>query len=353
MQKHYKIVHCGIFNERDNGNFFYGLERKISHGLIQNGHFVYDFSYRDVERNSRFFGIKDSGLKRMNEKLINICKNIKADILFLAKAEKIDKETLLKIKKILPNIKIVQWYVDHLQENDAFFDKLNCMDVFYYANAKDLKNLSKKYDNTIFSFFPNISDPAFDKSINLDKTNDVIYIARDYNEDVRTKFAVLLKDFCDKENINLKVYASLDNPAIFGNDFHEAISKTKIAINFNRDDNLESINKEKLLGSSDRMAQFLGCGICTFSPRINGFEKLYEDNKEIVYFDNPEDCFKKLKSYLENNKFETIAKNGQEKTFEIANAKRVTKFMLELLFNDNSANEYEWSEYKFKKGNKI
>ena len=289
----------------------------------------------------------------MNEKLINICKNIKADILFLAKAEKIDKVTLLKIKEILPNIKIVQWYVDHLQENDAFFDKLDCMDVFYYANAKDLRSLSKKYYKTIFSFFPNISDPAFDKSINLEKTNDVIYIARDYKEDVRTKFAVLLKEFCDKEKINLKVYASLDNPAIFGNDFHEAISKTKIAINFNRDDNLESINEEKILGASDRMAQFLGSGICTFSPRIKGFEKLYEDNKDIVYFDNPENCFKKLKTYLENNQFEIIAKNGQEKTFEIANAKRVTKFMLELLFNDNLADEYEWSEYKFKKGNKI
>lgn len=353
MQKHYKIVHCGIFNEKDNGNFFYGLERKISHGLIQNGHFVYDFSYRDVERSLRFLGIKDSGLKKMNEKLINICKNIKADILFLAKAEKIDKVTLLKIKEILPNIKVVQWYVDHLQENDAFFDKLDCMDVFYYANAKDLRSLSKKYYKTIFSFFPNISDPAFDKSINLEKTNDVIYIARDYKEDVRTKFAVLLKEFCDKEKINLKVYASLDNPAIFGNDFHEAISKTKIAINFNRDDNLESINEEKILGASDRMAQFLGSGICTFSPRIKGFEKLYEDNKDIVYFDNPENCFKKLKTYLENNQFEIIAKNGQEKTFEIANAKRVTKFMLELLFNDNLADEYEWSEYKFKKGNKI
>ena len=34
MQKHYKIVHCGIFNEKDNGNFFYGLERKTSPSLI-------------------------------------------------------------------------------------------------------------------------------------------------------------------------------------------------------------------------------------------------------------------------------------------------------------------------------
>ena len=48
------------------------------------------------------------------------------------------------IKKILPKIKIVQWYVDHLQEKDSFFDKLDCIDVFYYANAKDLQSLSKK-----------------------------------------------------------------------------------------------------------------------------------------------------------------------------------------------------------------
>ena len=353
MQKHYKIVHCGIFNEKDNGNFFYGLERKISHGLIQNGHFVYDFSYRDVERNSRILGLKDSGLKKMNKKLIDICKNIDADILFLAKAEKIEKATLIKIKELLPNIKIAQWYVDHLIEKDDFFDKLDCIDVFYYANAKDLQNLSKKYENTIFSFFPNISDPAFDKKLELKKINDVIYIARDYNEDVRTKFAVLLKDFCDKENINLKVYASLGNPAIFGNDFHKAIAQTKIAINFNRDDNLEELNQEKILGASDRMAQFLGSGICTFSPRIKGFEKLYKDTEEIVYFDTPSDCFEKLEFYLKNQNYELIGKNGQEKTYKVANAKRVTQFMMELLFEDSASNNYEWSEYKFRKGIQI
>ncbi len=353
MQKHYKIVHCGIFNEKDNGNFFYGLERKISHGLIQNGHFVYDFSYRDVERNLRFMGMKDSGLKKMNKKLIDICVNINADILFLAKAEKIHKSTLEKIKEKLPNIKIVLWYVDHLLEKESFFEKINMIDAFFYANAKDLKSMSKKYENPIFSFFPNISDPAFDKKLDLAKIDDVIYIARDYNEDVRTKFAVLLKDFCDKEKINCKIYASLGNPAVFGNDFHKAISQTKIAINFNRDDNLQEVNQEKILGASDRMAQFLGSGICTFSPRIKGFEKLYEDKKDIVYFDNPSDCFEKLKFYLKDNNYQKIALLGQEKTYKVANAKRVTHFMLEVLFDEKNANNYEWSEYKFKKGEQI
>ncbi len=153
-----------------------------------------------------FFINKYSELKKMNQKLINICKNIDADILFLAKAEKIDKETLIKIREILPNIKIVQWYVLILLEKDDFFDKLDCIDVFYYANAKELQNLSKKYQNTIFSSFPTHLDPTFDKKLESEKTDDVIYIARDYNEDVRTKFAVLLKDFCDKENIKLKIY---------------------------------------------------------------------------------------------------------------------------------------------------
>ena len=190
-------------------------------------------------------------------------------------------------------------------------------------------------------------------SLDIEKTEDVIYIARDYNEDVRTKFALLLKEFCDKENIKLQVFASLGNPSIFGNDFHKAIAKTKIAINFNRDDNLEKTNEDKILGASDRMAQFLGSGICTFSPRIKGFEKLYKDIEEIVYFDTPSDCFEKLKFYLTNQNYESIAKKGQEKTYKIANAKRVTQFMLELLFENSASNNYEWSEYKFKKGIQI
>ncbi|MFK2823806.1 glycosyltransferase [Arcobacter sp. YIC-80] len=353
MKKHLKIVHCGIFNEKDNGNFFYGLERKISHGFIQNGHFVYDFSYRDIERNNRTFGVKDSGLKKMNLSLIEICKNIDADILVLAKAEKIFRSTIETIKKTLPNIKVIQWYVDHLEEKKDFFEKLDCMDAFFYANAKELKNLSLKYTDTIFSFFPNISDPAFDKSLNYEKTTDVLYIARDYKEDVRTKFALLLKEFCEKENIKLNVFASLGKPAIFGNDFHKEIAKSKIAINFNRDDHLNEVNQEKVLGASDRMAQFLGSKVCTFSPRIKGFEKLYEDEKDLVYFDCPKDCFEKIKKFLQNKKYLEIAQNGQNKTFDIANAKRVTNFMLEVLFNRSKANSYEWAEYKYKKGKEL
>lgn len=347
--KSLKIVHCGIFNEYDNGKFFYGLERKISHGLSQNGHFVYDFSYRDWERNLRFCGFKNSGLKKMNDKLLRVCKNINADVLLIAKGEKIELSTLKKIKEILPHIKIVMWYVDHLQEKESFFKKLDFVDTFFWANALKLKDLSAKY-SAKFAFFPNISDEAFDKNKQEKKTTDIIYIARDYKEDVRYKFALLLQEYCSKNNLSLKVFASLGNPAIFGDDFHKEIAKAKIAINFNRDDELESKYSDKLLGASDRMAQFLGCGICTFSPRIAGFERLYEDGKDIVYFDNTKDCFSKIQTYLEDDKFKEIALNGNEKTLKIANSKRVSKFMIEVIFDEKLSQNYEWKEFIYKNG---
>lgn len=197
--KSLRIVHCCTFNEKVDAKCYYDPDRKISHGLHQNGHFVYDFSYRDQERNLRKFGIKNSGLKKMNEKLINICKNLNADVLLITKAERIVNETLLAIKKALPNIKIAMWYVDHLEEKPEFFEKFNIIDAFFYANALRLKEFSTKYKNATFAFFPNISDPAFECDLGLEKSNDIIYIARDYKEDNRHKFALLLDEFCKKK----------------------------------------------------------------------------------------------------------------------------------------------------------
>lgn len=350
--KSLKIVHCAIFNEKTSGKEFYSQDRKITHGLNQNGHLVYDFSYRDVERGMRIFGLKKLSTDKMNKKLIEICKNIKADLLLLGKAEKIYPSTLISIKKALPNIKIALWYVDHLQENSDFFKKLDLIDCFFHANALNLKDLSKKY-SAKFSFFPNISDEAFDRNLNIQKTTDVIYIARDYKEDVRFKFAMLLDEFCKKESINHKIYASLGNPAIFGNDFFEAINSSKIAVNFNRDDLLECSKSNKLLGASDRMAQFMGGGICTFSPSIKGFDKLFQDGVHIVYFDSPDDCFNKIKEYLKDDKFEKIAQNGHSRALEITNAKRVSKFMCETIFESSFSEDYEWREFMFKNGEKI
>lgn len=347
-----RIVHCAIFSEYKDGANFFSMDRKISHGLHQNGHFVYDFSYRDWERSLRFFKIKNSGLNKMQKKLLNICKNINPDLLLLSKAEKISDATLDKIREICPDIKIAKWFVDHIStEKPRFFKSLNHVDTFFHANAKDLRDLSKIYKNTTFSFFPNISDDAFEKKFDFEKEYDVIYIARDYKEDVRCKFATLLKDFCDKNGIKLKMFASLGNSQVFGDDFAKEIGKSKIAINFNRDDYIDRINEEKILGASDRMAQFLGCGVCTFSPRIKGFDSLFNED-EIVYFDSFDDCCEKILKILNSKRYVQISLNGWQKSLEITNCARVTKFMLDVIFK-NKMQKYEWDDFIFKNGENV
>ncbi|ASM40008.1 glycosyltransferase family 1 protein [Campylobacter sp. RM12327] len=347
-----RIVHCGIFNEYDDGNFFYGLERKISHGLHQNGHFVYDFSYRDWERNLRFCKLKNTGLKKMQNKLIEICKNLNADLLLLGKAEKISRETLQKIKEALPNIKIIQWYADLRNIDDNDFNKIHFLDAFFMTNGKNLKEISKKYTNTLVSFIPNISDKAFDIKLTQEKIYDVLYIGNDYSQN-RKKFIKNLNEMCQKNDIKIKIYGSLGNNFIFGNDFFKAVAKSKIAVNFNADDFVDKLNEDKILYASDRMAQFMGAGICTFSPKISGFERLFEDQKEIVYFENLNDCGEKILQILKSKKWREIGENGREKALKIANAKRVTNFMLEVLFGREFSQNYEWREFIYKNGENI
>jgi len=164
MNETLKIVHCANFSNFKNGASYYAMDRKITHGLIQNGHFVYNFSYRDVAKARRFLGFKKKSIQLMNQDLIDTCTNIKPDILLLGKAETISLVTLKTIKELIPDIKIVQWFVDFLEtEKKEFFDKFNYIDTFLKTSPLSLMELSREYPDTIFSCLPNISDPAFDK----------------------------------------------------------------------------------------------------------------------------------------------------------------------------------------------
>ncbi|MDZ7817351.1 MAG: hypothetical protein U5K55_01525, partial [Aliarcobacter sp.] len=53
-----------------NGEVFYATDRKITHGLINQGHFVYDFSYRDQAKAQRVLAFKKRSIEKMNNDLM-------------------------------------------------------------------------------------------------------------------------------------------------------------------------------------------------------------------------------------------------------------------------------------------
>jgi hypothetical protein len=338
-----RIVHAAIFNTYKYGTDFYSTDRKISHGLIRNGHFVYDFSYRDIARSESIFRTSKLGIGKVNNKLIQVCKTIRPDLLLLGHSELIKVEPLKNIKKILPGLKIALWFVDALfltqtHSTRHIFDRLDGIDVFFATTGGDYLKAFKTKKNTV-SFIPNIADSAVEVNKNFMSDSldiDFLYCGRDDTESDRKSFLTRLFGSIDQK-ITCEIRGALGNPLVFGNDYIQLLSRTKMGLNFSRRNDI-------YLYSSDRIVQLTGNGILTFSPRVPGMEKIYADS-EIIYFNEVKELVDKLAFYHGNeSERKRVAENGWGKTHMSYNAARVTRFMLELIWEEKFSENYEWKE---------
>jgi len=163
-----KILFVANGDEKANGRFFYSPDRKIAHGMIQNGHHVWFFSDRDIARNSTFFKTRKLGVKKCNERFILTFKNLIPDLVVLGNSKIITNSSLEEVRKIHPSVRIIQFNVD------AIFNKnledsmvagigryqLDWDDEEYLTasekqyNAKLAKHLSEMYGYDVTDFSP-------------------------------------------------------------------------------------------------------------------------------------------------------------------------------------------------------
>ena len=319
-----KIVHCANFSESKYGQVFYSIDRKISNGLIRNNHFVYDFSYREISRNSTFFKNKKAGSKKMNEKLFETIDNLKPDLLLLGHSELVYVETLEKIKKVFPKIKMAMWWVDPFDKISHIDERLPFLDAFFATTAPFY--YEKKFKNkTSFYFFPNICDDSIETSqsfVNNIFVNDLIFIER--TDEKRRFFIEKLKDI---SSIKFQIYGDDKKSLIFGQNFLDVISKSKMTINYSRYNDIS-------LYSSDRIIQLLAQGTLVFCPKIPDFDELFTD-EELVYFNDFNDLKEKIKFYNQNDEERIkVAKKGWERAHKDYNSTTVTDEMIKLIFKD-------------------
>jgi len=299
------------------------MDRKITNGLIRNGHFVYDFSYREVAKNSTIFKSKKFGIKHANENLIRTIENIQPDLLFLGHSELIQSETLSKIKVLFPKIKIAMWWVDWIFNLKDIATKLEVIDAFFITtDILELKRMKiKEQILQKCHYLPNFCDTSIDTFRAFSNTNydyDLLFIGRHDKE--RAKFIDFIKE--KLSHIKLGLFGLEKSNIITGVRYLRAIGSTKIAINYSRNNNIS-------LYSSDRIVHLMANGALVFSPRIPNFENIFTDD-EIIYFDNHDDFKKKFEYYLKNNDERiAIAKNGWLKVHTIYNEKVIMKNILE------------------------
>lgn len=287
--KKLKIVHCANFSESKFGQVFYAIDRKITNGLIRNGHFVYDFSYREVAKSLTFLKRKKLGAKKMNAKLLETISNVEPDLLLLGHSELVYTSTLKQIKEAFPHIKIAMWWVDPFDKIAHIDERLPYLDVFFATTSPEYYQqfFSNKTD---FKYMPNMCDDSIETCKAYENQTfeyDLIFIGR--SDEKRKAFIERLSMI---KEISFKTFGDSREKLVFGEEFLNTITRSKMTINYSRYNNIP-------LYSSDRIIQLLAQGSLVFSPRIPEFETLFSED-EIIYFDDFEDLEKKLLFYKKN-----------------------------------------------------
>ncbi len=328
-----KILHVTNFNERHNGRLFYNTGKRINNGFVRLKHSVLEFSDRDIV--SYYRNINDlDGSKKLNKKFIEVISNYLPDVIIFGHADLIKRDTIIFIKKMYPDIKLCQWFLDRMDTKwiknlRRFEDKIDLMDAsFCTSDPKGLK-LSKKIP---LFYLPNPVDESFDKLKNYNnrKLNNDVFFAMSHG----VHRGVLKKGkFDERENIikklkkstpNIKydLYGMLNNQPVWADNFINKISKSKMGLNLSQGSAVKYY-------SSDRFAQIIGNGLMVLVDEKTRFSD-FLNKKEIVTYKNITDLAKKIIRYSKNDKLRSsIAKRGRNKYFKFFNSSIIARYILD------------------------
>ncbi|MBB5350157.1 hypothetical protein HNR46_000378 [Haloferula luteola] len=326
-----RIVHaCNLQFDKD-GAHLWNQDQKIHHGLIRLGHFVYSFSLNDRARMLSVTGSKNFGKGKANKALIETCLNVHPDLLILGHAQWITPETLREIRRILPQIRIALWYVDplwdeeptrHLRERTPWLDALFCS-----TGGPLLKSFATSHCPAYF--IPSAVDPGIEchrafETPDDQMLHDVLFFGRDKGQPERRAFLAELRDLLPE--LNLGYYGCLDQPLIMGWEKEQIIRRSKMALNLSRRSDVE-------LYSSSRIAELMGNGILTLTPRGAGLEQLYAEN-EIAYFDHLDDLVSRIRHFVQHpDERRATAQRGWQRNHRDYSGTEIARTIVEKTLN--------------------
>ncbi|MDC0043931.1 glycosyltransferase [Candidatus Pelagibacter sp.] len=342
-----KIMHITNFNEKHNGRLQYNTGRRINNGFIRLGHNVLQVSDRDILANSK--NISDiKGSKSLNNKILENEKNFKPDILVLGHADSVTKSTLVNLRERNPNLKICQWFLDpvskfgpdYSKNKNRVLDKSDIIDATFLTT--DPKSLSFKINNSFF--MPNPADKSFEtlENYNFDCPYDVFFAMSHgvHRGELKTgktdNRELIINKILEKEaSIKFDIYGMKNIQPIWGNNFIEKISQSKMGLNLSRGEPLKYY-------SSDRIVQLMGNGLLTFIDNKTMYSDFF-NKKELITYSNINDLTEKILKYKKDDKLrKLIAKNGKNKYLKYFNSDLVADYILCKTLNIKSKNKFIW-----------
>jgi hypothetical protein len=344
-----KIIHIANFNlVRLKGCFQVGFPFKISNGLIRNGYSVFNYPDRDICRMFGFGHMNWFAKKKLNKHLINYCRVMEPDALFIGHADLIEEDTILKIKDMFPNLKVLQWSCDWIhpemaQRNiSSIKSKINVADVNLISTGDKTLLKQFKTDTNKVGYVPNMSDDSLEVGRAFEQENlpyDILLCANTGRRQFCGQDEEIEKIVDDSishvEGLRWKLAGIKNTPTLNGFEYLRAIQETAMGLNLSR---LNDI----YLYSSDRMIHSFANGQLVFIDTRNGFQDIFSD-KEAVFYTTKEEFYDKL-SYYKNNPQERmkIAQAGHKKAHTEFSNVAVTKYMADILFDETFKPQKNW-----------
>lgn len=304
-----QILYVGNGNYKHRGSWYYDVGRKIVNGLVRNGHNVYFFSDRDTARAATFFNAKPLGVRACNRAFIETCANFTPDLIVLSHADIIQPRSLIEVRQLLPHVKIAQLNVDpifRLHNQTMIHNKLPHVDATFITTAgPTLKQFHTSHG--IVSFIPNPVDSSIEWPRcheHNDQPHDVFWAMRgrhSFPDDPRFTLPLYLEK---SGRITINYHGMNGRPELSSAHYYKTIAQARMGLNISAVRTWEhtphATSEELYLYASDRISHYLGSGLLVLTTRNNQLEDLFEENKELVFFQTPEELLEKTIYFKEH-----------------------------------------------------
>ena len=315
---------------------YYSTDRKITNGLIRNGHCVWDFSYRDAARYlSPLWRSKKWGAAKMNASVLALAKQFLPELILLGHGELLRPQTLTALRDMLPSCKIAQWWVDWFMPHSLSHlrDKQPHLDAFFATTAPSYYR-PLLGDKTAPSYYlPNIVDSSME--------TERAFARSQYDYDVFfagiyvPERADILRQIEQLPNIRAGLFGIGDRPLLGGASLMATIAASRTGLNLSSAIDIP-------LYSSARLAQLTGNGCLVLTPQTPGMTLLFADD-EVAYFDSMEELTAQLARYLGDDAARRrVAEAGWKRAHGSYNERRVTRFIVEAACGGDFSERYEW-----------
>lgn len=260
-----------------------------SRGFKENGVDVIEFDYRNIASEL-------GSMNKRDDKLIELCKNEKPDLVVFSKCNMMHYRVVDEINKVS---KTCMWYMDAMHNFNNELIQKSVRVNYFISGVEGVTDFASKYcDNTIF-----VNQCPDDKMNfmleNFSYKDDITFIGSSDSSKIHNNRKTYI-NFLNKNFNNFKHYNG-----VYGLEHNKIVNESKINLNFSPTDST---------GVSVRIYKILASGGFLMSTPWKDLEKTFKVDRDIVIFNNETELQEKINFYLNNeDKRNDIRMNGYKK----------------------------------------